>query len=149
MSLSPHHVPFGLAGLLVYSTLIAAANACYHAPSEAPDPAVGAELTSLKQSINAKGFHRFPGVEVVPTGHSAFFIRIQSGLVGAGDPLYVIDGAPTVVDPSRGIDWFKPEDIAAIQVLKSPEDLAVYGPRGVNGVIVITTRQAPGRPRGT
>jgi TonB-dependent SusC/RagA subfamily outer membrane receptor len=149
MSLSSHHVSFGFAGLLVSSALIVSTSACYHAPSAAPDPIVAAELTSLKQSINSKGFHQFPGVDVVPTGQSAFLVRIHSGLVGAGDPLYIIDGAPTIVDSARGIDWFKPDDIAAIQVLKSPEDLAIYGPRGVNGVIVITTRQAAGRSRGT
>lgn len=47
----------------------------------------------------------------------------------------------------RGIDWFKPEDIAEIKVLKYPHELAVYGPSGVNGVIVITTKQAAGRKR--
>lgn len=140
---------YRMAGLLICSALVVSTSACYRAPSEVPNPAAGEALTSLKQSVNAKGFHRFPGVDVVPTGQSAFFIRIHSGLIGAGDPLYIIDGAPIVVDPSRGIDWFKPDDIAAIQVLKSPEDLAVYGPRGVNGVIVITTRQAAGRSRGT
>ena len=144
MALSPFHVSSRLAGLLV-SALVFPAGACYRAPSEAADPAVAAKLTSLKQSINANGFHRFPGVDVVPTGRSAFLIRIHSGLVSDGDPLYIIDGAPTVVDRYRGIDWFKPDDIAAIRVLKSPEDLALYGPRGVNGVILITTRQALGR----
>lgn len=144
MALVPYRVSSRFAGLLVLA-LIVPPSACYRAPSEAPDPAVAAKLTSLKQSTNANGLHRFPGVDVVQNTHSAFFIRIHSGLVSAGDPLYVIDGAPTVVDRSRGIDWFKPDDIAAIRVLKSPEDLAVYGPRGVNGVILITTRQSPGR----
>lgn len=144
MSLSPHRVPFRFAGFLVSSVLIFSPSACYRAPSQTADPAVAAQLTSLKQSINSKAF---PGVDVVPTGHAAFLVRIHSGLVGGGEPLYIIDGSPTVVDASRGIDWFKPEDIAAIEVLKSPEDLAVYGPRGVNGVIVITTRQAAGRAR--
>lgn len=85
---------------------------------------------------------RFPGLDLVSTPHGGFFIRILSGLVGGGDPLYIIDGNPMVIDSGRGIDWFKPEDIAAIRVLKSPSDLAVYGPRGVNGVIVITMKQA-------
>ena len=49
--------------------------------------------------------------------------------------------------PNRGIDWFKPEDIVQIKVLKHPHEVAEYGPNGVNGVIVITTKQAPGRPR--
>ena len=74
-------------------------------------------------------------------------IRIHSGAVGGGEPLYVIDGNPMMIPPNRGIDWFKPEDIAEIKVLKYPDELAVYGPRGVNGVIVITTKQAAGRSR--
>jgi TonB-dependent SusC/RagA subfamily outer membrane receptor len=84
---------------------------------------------------------RFPGVDVVPTRSGGFYVRILSGMVGSGEPLYVIDGNPMAIDPVRGIDWFKPEDIVRISVLKTPSELAVYGPRGVNGVILITTRQ--------
>jgi TonB-dependent SusC/RagA subfamily outer membrane receptor len=68
-------------------------------------------------------------------------------MVGNGDPLYVIDGDPVMI-PAGGISWFKPEDIAQIKVLKYPDELALYGPRGVNGVIVITTKQARGRSAG-
>jgi outer membrane receptor for Fe3+-dicitrate len=86
-------------------------------------------------------------VDIVPTRHSGFVIRIHSGIVGGGEPLYVIDGAPMKVPPNRGIDWFNPEDIVEIRVLKHPHEVAEYGPNGVNGVIAITTKQAPGRPR--
>ena len=72
--------------------------------------------------------------------HGAFAIRISSGLVGGGAPLYVIDGQPMTIAPDRGIDWLTLEDIARITVVKNPADLAIYGPRGVNGVIVITTK---------
>jgi len=68
-------------------------------------------------------------------------------MVGPGEPLYVIDGAPMKIQPNRGIDWFKPEDIADVRVLKFPHELVEYGPNGANGVIVITTRQNPGQPR--
>jgi TonB-dependent SusC/RagA subfamily outer membrane receptor len=43
--------------------------------------------------------------------------------------------------PNRGINWLRREDIARIEVLKNPADLAIYGPRGVNGVILITANQ--------
>ena len=66
-------------------------------------------------------------------------------MVGDGVPLYVIDGAPMKIAPNRGIDWFTPDDIADIKVLKFPHELAEYGANGANGVIVITTKQAPGR----
>jgi TonB-dependent SusC/RagA subfamily outer membrane receptor len=71
-----------------------------------------------------------------------FLIQIQGGLVGGSQPLYLIDGAPMLVEPSRGIDWLKLEDVAQIRVLKDPAQTAVYGPRAANGVVVITTKQA-------
>ena len=85
---------------------------------------------------------QFPGVGVASTRHGGFVVQIRSGLVGAGAPLYLIDGAPVQVEPSRGIDWVKLEDVVQIRVLKDPVETMVYGPRGANGVIVITTRQA-------
>jgi TonB-dependent SusC/RagA subfamily outer membrane receptor len=68
-------------------------------------------------------------------------IRLLSGIAGGGPPLYVIDGAPLVADPSRGFDWLKPEDVERVTVLRDPAETAVYGPRGVHGVILITTKQ--------
>lgn len=83
----------------------------------------------------------FPGVDLVSTRNGGFMVRIQSGLAGRGEPLYVIDGAPMLVEPHHGIDWFKPEDIQQISVLKTPTETAVYGARGANGVVLITTKQ--------
>jgi TonB-dependent SusC/RagA subfamily outer membrane receptor len=146
MSLSPHRVSFvHVADVLISAALLVSAGACYHAPSEAPQPAV--EPSGQRQQSTDGGPRRFSGVDIVPTGHSAFVIRIHSGMVGDGEPLYVIDGNPMMIPPNRGIDWFKPEDIAEIKVLKYPDELAVYGPRGVNGVIVITTKQGAGLSR--
>jgi hypothetical protein len=73
-------------------------------------------------------------------------IRIVSGLVAEGLPLYVIDDTPMQVESGRGIDWFKPEDIVQIKVLKTPAETAVYGPSGVRGVVLISTQQGA-RPR--
>lgn len=114
-------------GIVACATSVATLNGCYQRSSVGDEPSVMAR--------------RFPGVELVTTGSGGFYVRILSGLVGSGEPLYVIDGNPMAIDSRRGIDWFKPEDIIRIIVLKSPSDLAVYGPRGVNGVILITTRQ--------
>ena len=148
MSLSPHRVSFFHAAyVLISAPMLVSAGACYHAPSASPQPAVVEPGGQRKQSTVDAGLHRFPGVDIVPAGYSAFVIRIHSGMVGDGEPLYVIDGAPMTIPPNRGIDWFKPEDIAQVKVLKYPDELAVYGPRGVNGVIVITTKQAAGRSR--
>src|ERR1700692_4433417 len=123
------------------TALFVSTGACYNAPSEAPRPV----LESSGQRQNQAALHRFPGVDLVPVGRSAFLIQIHSGMVGYGEPLYVIDGTPMTISPNRGIDWFTPEDIAQIKVLKRPDELTVYGPRGVNGVILITTKQAAGK----
>lgn len=69
-------------------------------------------------------------------------MRIVSALVGNGQPLYIVDDKPVRVDPINGIDWFQPEDILRVAVLKSPSETTVYGPSGVNGVILITTKQS-------
>ena len=68
-------------------------------------------------------------------------MRIVSGMVRDGEPLYVVDDHAVPVDPNQGIDWLQLEDIAQIRVLKAPADIAEYGWRGINGVIVITTKQ--------
>jgi hypothetical protein len=141
MSVLTHRVWLFRAMDVLVSAAILISGACYRAPSTAPQPAV------VAPSTGEIGFRRFPGIDVVPTGRSGFAIRIHSGMVGDGDPLYVIDGAPMRIPANRGIDWFKPEDIAEIKVLKRPDELAEYGPNGVNGVVVITTKLAAGRSR--
>jgi TonB-dependent SusC/RagA subfamily outer membrane receptor len=123
--------------------MIVSAGACYNSPSSAPQPAAGA-FGQSQQLAKARTPRRFPGADLVPIGHAAFVVRIHSGLVGDGEPLYVIDGNPMTISPNTGINWFETDDIAQIQVLKRPDELTVYGPRGVNGVIVITTKQGRG-----
>jgi TonB-dependent SusC/RagA subfamily outer membrane receptor len=130
--------------IVIGAAVLASADACFHAASEVGAPAPIEVARQRPLWTDSRAIRRFPGVEVVPTGRSAFLIRIHSGMVGDGDPLYVIDGTPMTIPASRGIDWFKPEDIAQIKLLKYPDELSVYGPRGVNGVIVITTKQALG-----
>jgi TonB-dependent starch-binding outer membrane protein SusC len=127
MSISPH---FRAMDVLVF-TAILISGACHRAQPATPQPTVAER--------------HFAGVDLVPTGHGGFVIRIHSGMVGNGEPLYVIDGAPLRLPPNRSIDWFKPEDIVDIRVLKHPHELAEYGPTGVNGVIVITTKQGAER----
>jgi TonB-dependent SusC/RagA subfamily outer membrane receptor len=84
---------------------------------------------------------------VVGTQTGGFVVRILSGLATGGEPLYVIDGHMMLVDPNRGIDWFKLDEIERINVLKTPDETSVYGPRGAHGVILITTKQGS-RSRG-
>ncbi len=63
-------------------------------------------------------------------------IRGSSGIASGTDPLYVVDGIPGV-DPTT----IAPEDIASFDVLKDASSTAIYGSRGANGVIIITTKR--------
>lgn len=86
---------------------------------------------------------RFPGVHVVRTPAGGFMIHIRgaSTILGSKGPLYVVDGIPVEVDPQRGLDWLNPADIARIDVLKNAPETSIYGVRGANGVILITTKR--------
>lgn len=86
---------------------------------------------------------RVAGVQVLPTPSGGFAIRIRgpSSIYGSNEPLYVMDGLPLHVDPGRGIDWLNPADIERIDVLKDASATAMYGMRGANGVVLITTRR--------
>ena len=134
-------------GIFACAYALVALCGCYHG-SPAPGQRSSAESIMVGpagQTSDAQFVRRFPGVDIVATRRGGFFVQIHSGMVGDGEPLYEIDGLLTLIEQSRGIDWFKPEDIAQIKVLKTPAETSVYGPRGVNGVIVITTKQAAPR----
>ena len=135
MSVSPSRIWLVRATDVLVATAILVSGACHRAQSTAGQPPQSTNETTV----------RFPGVDIVRTNRSAFFVRIHSGMVGTGEPLYVIDGARMRIQPNRGIDWFEPEDIAEIKVLKFPHEVAEYGANGANGVIVITTKQARAR----
>jgi len=74
-----------------------------------------------------------------PTSGSAILLRGNTTLYGANrDPLVLIDGIPGT------LRTVAPEDIASIDVLKDGSAAAIYGTRGTNGVIIITTKRASG-----
>lgn len=63
-------------------------------------------------------------------------VRVRGiGSVNANSPLYVVDGVPI----SGNINSINPNDIASVTVLKDPSQTAMYGVRGANGVVVIST----------
>ncbi|HMO62458.1 MAG TPA: TonB-dependent receptor [Ferruginibacter sp.] len=65
-------------------------------------------------------------------------IRIRGTVsIGATEPLYVVDGIFT-----NNIDYINPNDIESIEVMKDPSSLAIFGIRGAQGVIAITTKRA-------
>ena len=71
-------------------------------------------------------------------------IRVRGGMSITGDnsPLYIVDG----VQVENGLSTISPQDIQSIDVLKDAAATAIYGARGANGVIIITTKTGrPGR----
>ena len=82
---------------------------------------------------------RVAGVQVSQNSGSpgsALTVRVRGvGTINNSDPLYIVDGIP--VD---GIDFLNPNDIESINVLKDAASAAIYGARGANGVVLITTK---------
>lgn len=65
-------------------------------------------------------------------------IRVRGvGTNGNSEPLYVVDGMPT---SQQGTDYLNSSDIESIEVLKDAASCAIYGARGANGVVIITTK---------
>ena len=65
-------------------------------------------------------------------------IRGSRSLNASNDPLYVIDGIPMSVGSMADVN---PNDIESMEILKDASATAIYGSRGANGVILITTKK--------
>lgn len=65
-------------------------------------------------------------------------IRGERSLNATNDPLYVVDNIPLA---TGGIEYLNPNDIESIDVLKDASATAIYGSRGANGVVIVTTKQ--------
>ncbi|MDP9348799.1 MAG: SusC/RagA family TonB-linked outer membrane protein, partial [Gemmatimonadota bacterium] len=88
---------------------------------------------------------RVPGVDVVASGNrpgQGVSVRVRGArsMKAGNEPLYVVDGIPL----AGGIQDFNPGDIQSIDVLKDASATAIYGSRGANGVVLITTRKGQG-----
>jgi len=87
---------------------------------------------------------RVPGVRVVRTASGQLAVRVRgtNSFDGNNEPLFVIDGLPIARGGAATIlNGIAPGDIARIDVLKDAGSTAIYGSRGANGVIVITTKR--------
>lgn len=117
-------------------------------PHEPVAPAGSVEMeeqTSVGQAEELL-IGRFPGVRVIQMPGGGIAVRVWgTGPYGGDrDPLYVVDGVPVQTTPGRGLEWLNPGDIQTIEVLKDASETAVYGVRGGNGVVLITTRRGSG-----
>ena len=94
-------------------------------------------LTSVAQVLQG----RLAGVQITmsdgsPGADPVINIRGRGSITQSGDPLYVVDGIPT----DNALATLNPQDIESINVLKDAASTAIYGSRGSNGVVVITTK---------
>lgn len=92
-------------------------------------------LASIGEVMQGKA----AGVQVIASGtpgnDPTFRIR-GTGTINDNDPLFVIDGVPT----SSGLNQINMDDVESMQILKDASATAIYGARGANGVIIITTK---------
>jgi len=103
--------------------------------SESPVANLTTALQGVTPGVEVQGNQGRPGE--MPT------VRIRGvGSVNSTDPLYVVDGVPA------DIATINPADVESMQVLKDAASSAIYGSRGANGVVIITTKSGKsGAPR--
>ena len=111
-------------------------------------------ITSLDQGIQG----RAAGVAVLntsgqPGAGTSIRIRGTSSINGNNEPLYVIDGVPVISDANtfstgtlknpalNPLTNINPNDIESIEILKDASATSIYGARGANGVVLVTTKQ--------
>ena len=113
-----------------------------------------ADVTSAVASVKAESFNKgaildagqlvqgkVAGLQISlpsgdPTASTSVMLRGNSTLMGTSQPLILVDGVP------GSFATVAPEEIESIDVLKDGSATAIYGTRGTNGVIIITTKNA-------
>lgn len=113
-------------------------------------------LNSNKRSLESSLQGSVSGVNVTQTSGqpgAGLSIRVRGGssIQGGSEPLYVIDGFPIYNttetsgvlsgSPTNALSAINPADIETITVLKDASSTAIYGSRGANGVVIITTKK--------
>ncbi|OAQ40334.1 hypothetical protein A5893_05115 [Pedobacter psychrophilus] len=120
------------------------------------------KVVSISEALQGK----IAGVNIVtntgePGGAITFNIRGMTSITGSNQPLIVVDGQPiesafSATSAGQGLDGgaeippadplasINPNDIASIEILKDASSTAIYGSRGANGVVLITTKSGSG-----
>ncbi|MBN8850333.1 MAG: hypothetical protein BGO55_32515 [Sphingobacteriales bacterium 50-39] len=112
---------------------------------------------TVEQGIQGKAAGVFvTQTDGAPGAGMSIQIRGTNSFLGGTEPLYVIDGVPMEADntsntPSSGssyeeakmnvLSFLNPNDIASVEILKDASATAIYGSRGANGVVIITTKK--------
>jgi len=103
----------------------------------ADDMVLGGTVSNAAQALQGKT----AGVQVnqtskAPGGTISVRVRGSNSISSTNEPLYVVDGFPS----SEGLN-INPNDIESMQILKDASATAIYGARGANGVVLITTKR--------
>lgn len=107
-------------------------------PVSSFDQTLGGRLAGVNVSSN----------EGMPGGKMNMVIRGNNSLTQENSPLYVVDGFP--VEDASVASSINPLDIQSVNVLKDASATAIYGARGANGVVIITTKSGQeGKPKVT
>jgi len=122
------------------------------------------DLTGSVSSVSAEDLNALPvarvdqalqgrasGVQVTQTSGApgaGTVIRVRGGnsITGSNEPLWVIDGI--VVGTNFNLNNINSNDIKSIEVLKDASSIAIYGSRGANGVVLVTTKNGAGAGTG-
>lgn len=101
------------------------------------DLTLGGTVSNAAQALQG----RTAGVQVsqtskAPGGSISVRVRGSNSISSSNEPLYVVDGFPS----SEGLQ-LNPNDIESMQILKDASATAIYGARGANGVVIITTKR--------
>jgi TonB-dependent SusC/RagA subfamily outer membrane receptor len=153
---APHRTTPGLT--LLAALLLATAPACARRAAPSPpepqaaapeDTITAADLTSAEiekrpqEPVASLLQSRAAGVEVAVNSDGSISLRIRgaSSFYAGTEPLIVVDGTPLTPGSGGTLRGINPHDIESIRVLKNPGDTGLYGVRGANGVIVVTTKR--------
>jgi TonB-dependent starch-binding outer membrane protein SusC len=139
---------------LTLACLLVLVPACVHSRTagsgETRAEGAGADVSAEEigqnraQPIEQILMSRVPGLWVTRTADGGVAMRIRgaTSIHGSNEPLFVIDGMPVLSGPNGSLTGINPYDIASIRVLKDATDVTMYGLRGANGVILVTTKVA-------
>src|SRR4030095_11399276 len=101
-------------------------------------------VTNLLQAVQGKAAGVNVSSNLKPGELPIVRIRGNRSLNASNDPLYVVDGIPIVSAlgvTSFSVNDLNPNDIASMEILKDASATAIYGSRGANGVVLITTKK--------
>ena len=110
-----------------------------------PDQFTNGQSPRLAQGLSGK----VAGLTVFNTSNAVnatprIILRGNRSITGDNTALIVVDGVPV---PANTLNYLNPNDVESVTILKGGQAATLYGPEGVNGALVITTKRGSGKPR--